>query len=114
MASVASRKPSVGAPGPSTPLTTRLLRDIAADPEATQNLLRVLNHDLPPSQLLTPRRLATTAIRALRDQPTQLAATTREIATAIRDEVHRFRHRPQRGSEDTPRSVLEPTERSHA
>ena len=88
----------MGAPGPSSPLTTRLLRDIADDPDATRNLLHVLNHDIRPSQLLTTRRLATAAIRALRDQPTQLAATTREIATAIRDEIHRARHRPKRGS----------------
>ncbi|MBO0873197.1 MAG: hypothetical protein J2P19_07365, partial [Pseudonocardia sp.] len=83
----------LGAPGPSTPLITRLLRDIAADPDATQALMRVLNHDIAPSRLFTPRRLITAAGRALRDHPDTLVATTSEIAAAIRDQVRRARLR---------------------
>lgn len=87
----------LGAPGRSSPLITRLLRDIAADPEATQALLRVLNHDIPPSQLLTTRRLVTAAGRALRDDPDKITATIREIAGAIRDEARRARLRHTTG-----------------
>jgi hypothetical protein len=56
-------------------------------------LLRVLNHDQPPAQLLTPGRLAASALRALRDRPDQIQATLTEIAAVIRDEVRRARRR---------------------
>ncbi|MEZ0365334.1 NAD(P)/FAD-dependent oxidoreductase [Mycobacterium sp. pUA109] len=81
------------APGVSTPLVTRMLRDIAADATATQQLLDVLNHDLRPSQLLTTGRMVKAAARALRDRPDLIRATLREIASAVNDEVYRSRHR---------------------
>jgi 2-polyprenyl-6-methoxyphenol hydroxylase-like FAD-dependent oxidoreductase len=83
----------LGAPGRSSPLITRVLRDIAASRDATMALLRVLNHDQPPAQLLTPGRLAASALRALRDRPDQVPATLTEIAAVIRDEVRRARRR---------------------
>ncbi|SEH70712.1 2-polyprenyl-6-methoxyphenol hydroxylase [Mycolicibacterium rutilum] len=81
----------MGKPGPPTPLVTQVLRDIAADPDATTTLLRVLNHEVSPGRLLTPRRLVTAAARTLRDRPDQIGATSKEIATAIRDQVSRTR-----------------------
>jgi hypothetical protein len=83
----------LGAPGRSSPLVTRVLRHIAASRDATMALLRVLNHDQPPAQLLTPGRLAASALRALRDRPDQIQATLTEIAAVIRDEVRRARRR---------------------
>jgi len=83
----------LGAPGRSSPLVTRVLRDIAVHREATLALLRVLNHDQRPAQLFTPRRLAASALRALRDRPDQIPATLAEIAAAARDEVRRARRR---------------------
>jgi menaquinone-9 beta-reductase len=79
----------MGAPGPSTPLVTRVLRDIAADPDATLMLLRVLNHEVEPGRLLTARRLALAAARALRDRPDHLGPTIKEIVVALRDELRR-------------------------
>jgi 2-polyprenyl-6-methoxyphenol hydroxylase-like FAD-dependent oxidoreductase len=81
----------MGAPGPSTPLVTEVLRGIAADSDATQTLLRVLNHEVKPERLLTPGRLGVAAARALRDHPRQFGATSKEIARAVRDEIRRGR-----------------------
>lgn len=71
-----------GTPGASTPFNTRLMKDIAGDPKATQTLLRVLNHEVRPSQLFTTRRVARAAARALRDRPDRLIATVKEIVNA--------------------------------
>ncbi|GAC1397215.1 MAG: hypothetical protein NVS4B6_19560 [Mycobacterium sp.] len=79
----------MGAPGVSTPLITGIMREIAKDETATQQLLRVLNHELPPSKLFTIDRLAKAALRALIDRPRQIPATLREICYAVRTEIHR-------------------------
>jgi 2-polyprenyl-6-methoxyphenol hydroxylase-like FAD-dependent oxidoreductase len=83
----------LGAPGLSSPLITRVLGDIAVDAEATRTLLRVLNHEVRPSQLFTAPRLARAAARALRDRPDRMVATLKEIATAVGDQVRRARRR---------------------
>jgi flavin-dependent dehydrogenase len=79
----------MGLPGPSTPLITQVLRDVAAAPDAAQTLLRVLNHELEPGRLLTPGRLAVAAARAFRDHPDHRGATSKEIATALHNEIRR-------------------------
>ena len=81
----------MGVPGPATPLVTQVLRDIAADSDATLRLLQVLNHEVAPGRLLTSGRLARAAARALRDRPDHLGATSKEIAAALRDEIRRAR-----------------------
>jgi len=62
----------MGTPGPPSPLITQMLRDIGGDAPATARLLQVLNRDLRPSQLCTPRRLVTASARAVRAQPRQV------------------------------------------
>jgi menaquinone-9 beta-reductase len=83
----------MGEPGVSSPLVTSIMRDISADAESTDLLLRVLNHDVRPSQLFTTPRLARGAMRALRDRPGQMGATLREIISAVRNGVSRERQR---------------------
>lgn len=83
----------MGAPGVSTPLITRMLRDIASDPVATQQLLDVLNHDLRPAELFTAGRMIKASAGALRDRPDLMRATLREIASALKSELYRARHR---------------------
>ncbi|MCZ8380661.1 NAD(P)/FAD-dependent oxidoreductase [Mycobacterium sp. CPCC 205372] len=78
----------MGAPGPPTPLVTEMLRDIAGDSVATQTLLRVLNHEVSPQRLMTPRRLGGAATRALRRRP---GATSAEMATTLTDRLRRAR-----------------------
>lgn len=86
----------MGRAGPSPPLASQFTRDIAADEEATEGLLQVLNHDIPPSQLFTPRRLGRAAVRAVRADPGQIPAIAREAAMELRNEVHRSRERHHR------------------
>src|SRR5271166_476940 len=62
----------MGQPGASSALTTRLLRDVSVDADATRSLLRVLNHDLRPSELFTPPMLARATARAIRDEPSHI------------------------------------------
>jgi menaquinone-9 beta-reductase len=83
----------MGAPGPSSPLTTRLLQDIAGDPDATQMFFAVLNHDARPSQLFTRPRAIRAAARALIDRPDRLLATLKEIISVGRQNTLRARQR---------------------
>ena len=52
---------NMGAPGVSPPLNPHLLLDIARDPDTTQLLFRVINHEVRPSQLITTSRAARAA-----------------------------------------------------
>jgi 2-polyprenyl-6-methoxyphenol hydroxylase-like FAD-dependent oxidoreductase len=83
----------MGAPGVSSPLNTRMLRDIAVEPEAIRMFLRVLNHEIRPSELMTTPRLLRTAARALLDKPGQIGTTLIEIVTAARLNARRARQR---------------------
>ncbi|MCV7345204.1 NAD(P)/FAD-dependent oxidoreductase [Mycolicibacterium rhodesiae] len=81
----------LGAPGAPTPVITEVLRDISGDPEARRTLMRVLNHEVAPRELLAPRRLAVAVGRAVRTRPREIRTTGREVAVAIRNEVRRAR-----------------------
>ncbi|WP_051581630.1 NAD(P)/FAD-dependent oxidoreductase [Pseudonocardia acaciae] len=83
----------MGAPGLPSPLITQVLRDIAGDVPATVALLRVLNRDLRPSRLFTPRRLLTAAARAMGAQPTRIPALAHEAASLAGQELRRARQR---------------------
>ena len=83
----------MGLPGTSTPLITRLLRGIADDTESTRLFGHVLNHDLAPAKLFTPRRLLAASARAFADRPGQIWATSREIGSAIGNDIRRTRAR---------------------
>lgn len=85
-----------GAPGATSPLITRVLRDIAADPDATRMFLHVLNHGVRPSQLFTPARLARAAAGVFRDQPSQIVPTVKEIVSAGRRNARQGRQKRQR------------------
>jgi menaquinone-9 beta-reductase len=83
----------MGAPGAASPLTTRLMRDVADDPIATQMFFGVLNHAIRPSQLFTRPRAARAAARALLDRPDRLLATLKEILSVGRQNALRARRR---------------------
>jgi hypothetical protein len=83
----------MGAAGISPPLATQVMRDIAGDDEATANLLRVVNHDVRPTDFFRPRRLGRAAARVARHRPRQIPAMGREVATAIRNLARRSRRR---------------------
>jgi 2-polyprenyl-6-methoxyphenol hydroxylase-like FAD-dependent oxidoreductase len=83
----------MGAAGAASPLTTRLMRDVADDPIATQMFFGVLNHVIRPSQLFTSPRAARAAARALLDRPDRLLPTLKEILRVGRQNVLRARQR---------------------
>jgi flavin-dependent dehydrogenase len=84
----------MGSPGGSTPLETRVLRNVSKRPDGARELLRVFDHEIPPSDLLTTPRLVLAALQALADRPDQLGSTLREIVTAAREQRRRDRARP--------------------
>jgi 2-polyprenyl-6-methoxyphenol hydroxylase-like FAD-dependent oxidoreductase len=83
----------IGAPGVSSPFITHMLRGIAHDPDATQLFMRVINHEVRPSQLFTTSRAVRAAGRALREKPSHVVATIKEIITAVRENTRRARQR---------------------
>jgi menaquinone-9 beta-reductase len=95
----------MGAAGAASPLTTRLMRDVADDPTATQMFFGVLNHDIRPSQLFTGPRAARAAARALIDRPDRLLATLKEIVSVGRRNALRARQRRMVVSPDSPVTV---------
>lgn len=85
----------MGAVGRPSPLADQFICDIAQDEEATDLLLRVLNHEVRPAQLFTPRRLGRAAVRAIHNRPSQLGAMMKEAAAEMRNESRRFVQRYQ-------------------
>jgi 2-polyprenyl-6-methoxyphenol hydroxylase-like FAD-dependent oxidoreductase len=81
----------LGAAGPVPLLTAEVMRRIAADPRRRRQLLRVLNHDVPPGRLVT----APLAVRALAGgllrHPGRRTQLLREARTAVADEVRHLR-----------------------
>ena len=84
----------MGSPGGSTPLETRLLRNVSKDPDGARDLLKVFDHQIPPSELFTDRRLVLASLQALVDRPSQISSTLREVVMAAREQRRRDRVRP--------------------
>lgn len=79
----------MGAAGPTPPLRREAQRRIAADPKLTAAMVRILNHDLRPSQAFTPAFSLTTMAQALRHGRGSRRATMREARTTAVDELRR-------------------------
>ena len=79
--------PPTSDPATSPLLGAEILRELAADPVGAEKLLRVLNHDLRPSQLFTPRRVVKAVGRTMRDRPSEVPAVGRELASEARKQV---------------------------
>ena len=71
----------MGAAGPPPLLVQEVQRRIAADPQLTDGMLRVLNHELPPSELFTPPLALAALSKALLTRPGQRMALLREART---------------------------------
>ena len=84
----------MGSPGASTPLETRVLRNVSKRPDGARDLLRVFDHEILPSELLTNPRLMLASLQALADRPSQIGSTLREIVAAAREQRRRDRVRP--------------------
>lgn len=87
----------LGRPGATSSLTHRLLQDISADAGATRAFLSVLTHDLRPSQMLTPTRLARAVAGTIRDEPEHVAATLKEALSYAKSSVLQTWHKRSAG-----------------
>jgi 2-polyprenyl-6-methoxyphenol hydroxylase-like FAD-dependent oxidoreductase len=92
----------VGAAGPTPPLRREVLRRIAADPNLTAAMVRILNHDLRPSEAFTPAFSVTTMAQALRHGRGRRRAIIREATTTAVDEFQRRRARRTMGNSGDP------------
>jgi hypothetical protein len=81
----------LGAPGPTPRLLQHILDRIAADPHLTECLLRVLNHELPPSKLFTPALALRATTTALAASPHHRLAVLREAATIAGQQLAHIR-----------------------
>ncbi len=81
----------MGASGPTPPLRREAQRRIAADPELSTAMVRVLNHDLRPSEAFTPAFSLTTMAQAMRHGRGHRRAIIREAGTTVVDELRRRR-----------------------
>ena len=84
----------LGSAGGSTPLETRILRNLSKRPDGAVELFQVFDHKLPPSEVFTKPRLALASLQALFDRPGKLGPTIREIVTAAKEERRREHIRP--------------------
>src|SRR4051812_10180467 len=81
----------LGAPGPTPSVLHEIERRIAADPQLTDGLLRVLNHERSPSEVFTPRLALSAAARAFVTQRGRRRAVLREVRALAGSEVRRAR-----------------------
>jgi 2-polyprenyl-6-methoxyphenol hydroxylase-like FAD-dependent oxidoreductase len=79
----------MGAAGPTPPLRREAQRRIAADPELTTAMVRVLNHDLRPSDAFTPAFSLATMAHALRHGRGQRREMISEAREAAGNEIQR-------------------------
>jgi 2-polyprenyl-6-methoxyphenol hydroxylase-like FAD-dependent oxidoreductase len=83
----------LGAAGLAGPLHVQVIRDLAGERAATEKMLRLLNHELRPSELFTPRMLGGALARVVRERPREVPALARELTGAVRSELGRRRAR---------------------
>ncbi|HEY0318507.1 MAG TPA: NAD(P)/FAD-dependent oxidoreductase [Solirubrobacterales bacterium] len=81
----------MGAAGPTPPLRREAQRRIAADPELTTAMVRVLNHELRPSEAFTSGFSVTTMAQALHHGCGHRQEIMREAGTAAVDAFRRWR-----------------------
>ena len=81
----------LGAAGPVPMLTAEVMRRVAADPRRRTQLLRVLNHDIPPGRLVTAPLAARALGGALLRNPGRRTQLLREARTAVTDELRHLR-----------------------
>jgi 2-polyprenyl-6-methoxyphenol hydroxylase-like FAD-dependent oxidoreductase len=96
----------MGAPGPTPLLVQAMQRRIAADPQLTEGLMRILNRDLAPSKVFTPSLALAVTTKALLRSRGRRRVLLREARTLVADELrHRVaaRHLPARQPEGRAR-----------
>lgn len=74
----------------SGPIADQVMRDLAAEGEAGATLLlRVLNREVCPAQLATPRRIVGAALRVAGRRPGRIPTMAKEAAVELGKEIRR-------------------------
>ena len=84
----------LGGPGQTTPLRRHVQQLLASEPERTEQLLRVLNHEMSPSALATPNLLLRALVNAFRDRPRDGVRLLAEARKLVWEELRRRRASP--------------------
>lgn len=71
----------MGAPGPAPVLVEEIQSRIAAEPRLLEGMLRVLNHEVPPSQVFTPSLAVKAMTRGLRSRRGERKVLLRDALT---------------------------------
>jgi flavin-dependent dehydrogenase len=79
----------MGAARPAGPIAHRVMSDLATDEQGSTLLLRVLNREISPAQMATPRRIVGAALRVARDRPGQIPTMAKEAAMELGKEIRR-------------------------
>jgi hypothetical protein len=83
----------MGASGDNPGLVAEVLRGLARRSDGPELLMRVLNHELRPSQLFTVRRAVWALTRAGAAQPRRIPRLAGELTTIAGQEMTRMRLR---------------------
>ncbi|MBV9292094.1 MAG: FAD-dependent monooxygenase [Frankiales bacterium] len=89
----------LGAPGPTTPLRAHVQQLIAGSPGRTEQLLRVLDHEISPSAVTSPGLLLRALRRALRTTRGQRASLLAEAGGLVREDLRRRLAKPRQATE---------------
>lgn len=83
----------MGTEGLAAPIATQIVRDIADDPAAAEQFLRMLNRDIQPSELFTAGRIGKAMLRVALREPARIPAMLKEAAREAVNEARRSRQR---------------------
>jgi flavin-dependent dehydrogenase len=94
----------MGTAGEIPGIVTEMMSGLGREPDGPERFLRVLNHDLAPSQVFTPRRAVRSVIRGSIKRPRALAQLVGETGALVADEMRRrrVRRRPRWGAVGDP------------
>jgi flavin-dependent dehydrogenase len=81
----------MGAAGESPGIVTEMMMGLAREPGGPERLLRVLNHDLAPSQVFTPGRAVRSLVRRGVRRPRAAGKLVGEATALVADEMRRRR-----------------------
>ena len=87
----------MGAAGPSPKVAVEIFRDISRSPDGAERFMRVLDHDLRPSELFTRRRGLRAVARAALARPGLTPTLLSEVRSVVGDQRRRRRLRPEHG-----------------
>ena len=85
----------LGAPGPTTPLVSAILRNIVSTPEGKLEFLRLMDHEVPPSEVFSRSRAVRVLAKGATKNPRQARELAAEFATLARDDIRRRRLRKE-------------------